>query len=70
MTSKQHDFNIMFYSGIGYIGYNDFVHVNHVTSFDVVLMSCCSVVAVFSYCKFGNFREGFIFAKLRICQVS
>ena len=22
------------------------------------------------YCKFGNFREGFIFAKLRICEVS
>ena len=23
-----------------------------------------------AYCKFGNFREGFIFAKLRICEVS
>ena len=23
-----------------------------------------------SYCKFGNFREDFIFAKLRICEVS
>ena len=22
------------------------------------------------YCKFGNFREDFIFAKLRICEVS
>ena len=22
------------------------------------------------YCKFGNFREGFIFANLRICEVS
>ena len=22
------------------------------------------------YCKFGNFREGFIFAKLRVCGVS
>ena len=22
------------------------------------------------YCKFGNFREGVIFAKLRICEVS
>ena len=22
------------------------------------------------YCKSGNFREGFIFAKLRICEVS
>ena len=22
------------------------------------------------YCKFGNFREGFIFAKLSICEVS
>ena len=22
------------------------------------------------YCKFGKFREGFIFAKLRICEVS
>ena len=22
------------------------------------------------YCKFGNFREHFIFAKLRICEVS
>ena len=21
------------------------------------------------YCKFGNFHEGFIFAKLRICEV-
>ena len=25
---------------------------------------CC-----FVYCKFGNFREGFIFARLRICEV-
>ena len=23
-----------------------------------------------SYCKFGNFCEGFIFAKLSICEVS
>ena len=23
-----------------------------------------------TYCKFGNFREDFIFAKLRICEVS
>ena len=22
-----------------------------------------------TYCKFGNFREGFIFTKLRICEV-
>ena len=22
------------------------------------------------YCKFGNFRESFIFAKFRICEVS
>ena len=22
-----------------------------------------------TYCNFGNFREGFIFAKLRICEV-
>ena len=22
------------------------------------------------YCKFGNFREGIIFAKLRLCEVS
>ena len=22
-----------------------------------------------TYCKFGNFREDFIFAKLRICEV-
>ena len=22
------------------------------------------------YCKFGNFHEGFIFPKLRICEVS
>ena len=22
------------------------------------------------YCKFGNFRKGYIFAKLRICEVS
>ena len=23
-----------------------------------------------AYCKFRNFREGFVFAKLRICDVS
>ena len=27
-------------------------------------------ILYFIYCKFGNFREGFIFAKLRICEVS
>ena len=27
-------------------------------------------VRLWGYCKSGNFREGFIFAKLRICEVS
>ena len=26
--------------------------------------------AISKYCKFGNFREDFIFAKLCICEVS
>ena len=29
-----------------------------------------SIYMLDNYCKFGNFREGFIFAKLRICEVS
>ena len=29
-----------------------------------------SCVQDISYCKFGKFREGFIFAKLPICEVS
>ena len=27
-------------------------------------------VTMWPYCKFGNFRQDFIFAKLRICEVS
>ena len=27
-------------------------------------------VSTIGYCKFGNFREDFIFAKLRVCGVS
>ena len=29
-------------------------------------VACCEL----RYCKLGNFREGFIFAKLRRCRVS
>ena len=28
-----------------------------------------TLMVFFEYCKFGNFREDFIFAKLRICEV-
>ena len=30
----------------------------------------CHFACYIIYCKFGNFREDFIFAKLRICEVS
>ena len=29
---------------------------------------CINEIQIFYYCKFGNFHEGFIFAKLRICE--
>ena len=31
---------------------------------------CVCICMIVEYCKFGNFRGGFIFAKLRICKVS
>ena len=30
----------------------------------------CSMCTCMVYCKFGNFLEGFILAKLHICEVS
>ena len=38
----------------------------HIFALHTVVMDVFKV----KYCKFGNFREDFIFAKLRICEVS
>ena len=37
---------------------------------DLTLEQHETVSELYLYCKFENFREGFIFAKLRICEVS
>ena len=36
----------------------------------LVGMIACFTVGLLHYCRFGIFREDFIFAKLRICEVS
>ena len=40
------------------------------TNEPVITKAHIESMAQVSYCRFRNFRQGFIFAKLRICEVS